>query len=65
MLEGGQVNSGGDLQSGLLHMPRDQFAKVGRVGHLGNHELVYIVGERVPDLVDLGARRGSRLIGQP
>lgn len=40
-------------------------AKVGRVGHVGNHELVYIVGERVPDLVDLGARRGSRLIGQP
>lgn len=28
-------------------------AKVGRVSHLNNHELLYVVGERVPDLSDL------------
>lgn len=29
--------------------------KVGRISHLNNHEFLYVVGKRVPDLRDLGA----------
>lgn len=29
--------------------------KVGRISHLNNHELLYVVGDRVPDLSELGS----------